>query len=103
MAFGRDTDSSTRRAERFRAFVHARSPFALIGACFGLLAVVDAITGVLGVVFGLTAIVLGSKGLADLSKRPHLVGRRLAVAAIVMGSIGLVVGAALWATRWFAA
>ena len=98
MAFlGRETDADRVRAERFRQWIHARSPYALASMLFGVVAVLDAFTLVLGVAAGLAAVVVGVLGLRDLAERRHLLGARLCAAGIVFGVLGIGLSIVMWA------
>lgn len=91
MAFlGRETAGDVERAARYKAWVHARTPYALLSVAAGLLSIVDFFTIVLGVPLALLAIGAGAYGLREIGRRPELLGRRLCIAGIVMGGVGLV-------------
>lgn len=97
MAFlGRDSQADLQRVERFKAWTSARTPYAIISAAAGLLSIVDFWTMVLGVIAGIAAIALGFRGLRDLREKPRLLGYRLCITGIVLGSIGLVLSLAMW-------
>lgn len=94
--FGRESEADRQRAERVRQWVHARTPYALVGLACGLLAVVDSFTLVIGLAAGLAAIVLGIVALKQIERQPALLGRRLALAAIVLGAAGIVLSLVMW-------
>lgn len=94
--FGRESDADAQRAQRVRDWVQRRSPFALVSGMLGVMAMLDSFTGVLGVALGAAAIVLAVRGLRDLKQRPHLVGRRLCCTGLALGSVGVLVGVAIW-------
>lgn len=91
--FGRESAADRARVERVRLFVQSRSPWALLSAMAGLLSVLDFFTLVLGLPLAIGAIVLGLAGLGDLKRRPGLGGRGLCIAGIVLGGLGLLLGA----------
>ena len=95
--FGRDSQADLQRIERVKHWTAARSPYALISLGAGLFAVVDFITLVLGIGGGLAAIAFGWRGLRDLRQHPHLLGRKLCIAGITLGIIGIVLSVAMWA------
>ena len=96
--FGRETEADRKRAERVRHWARARSPFALASMLFGIVALLDACTLVIGLGAGVLALVLGAMGLVDLSKRPHLLGRRLCQTGMILGALGVMASGAVW---WF--
>ena len=96
--FGRESDADRDRAERIRHWAQSRSPYALASILFGIIAVLDAFTLVIGVAAGIMAVVLAGLGVADLNKQPHLIGRSLCKAGIVLGTIGILTSFGLW---WF--
>lgn len=74
----------------------AAAAFALV---FGLSALICTLTILLspvGVVFGLIAVILGFVGLSK-SKRPLITGRGIAMSGLIMGLLGLLLGAAVLA------
>jgi hypothetical protein len=90
MAFlGRESAADQQRADRIKAWVQARSPYALFALGFGVVAVFDFFTG-LGVPLGIVAIVVGVLGLRDLRRRPELIGRRMCMTGITLGIVGVV-------------
>ncbi|MBI1337448.1 MAG: hypothetical protein GC164_10855 [Phycisphaera sp.] len=94
--FGRESPSDHLRALRVKAWLNARSPYALFCAMFGCLAVLDAFTGVLGVVFGVIAWVLSVQAGRQLKSQPTLKGHRLRVLGLVTGLAGIALGVAVW-------
>lgn len=96
VVFGRETQAKQERVERFRAWVSARSPFAVISFMLGLVAVVDFFTLILGVVFGVAAIGCAVKGFRELKDQPQLLGRRLCIAGITMGVLGVLLSLLMW-------
>ncbi len=93
---GRETQRDIDRTERAKRWITARSPYAIISAGAGLMAMVECITMVLGIIAGIAAIVTGRIGLRELREKPELLGRRLCIAGIVMGAIGIALSAAVW-------
>lgn len=97
MAFlGRESEREQARAARLGEWVRARSGAAVASVPMGVLAVMDFFTMVLGVALGVAAIVLGTLGLRELSRRPELRGRGLAISGIALGACGLVLSAAFY-------
>jgi hypothetical protein len=96
--FGRETQRDRLRIEAMQQWVRARTPLAPLGAGAGVLSILDFFTPI-GVVLGLTAVVMGVRGLGQIQRQPHLLGRRLCRTAIVLGCIGLVlsIGFIFWA------
>ena len=94
--FGRETQADRARAERVRRWIQARSPYALLSALFGILAVIDSFTGILGVFFGVAAIALAVKATRDLEARPELFGHRLCYLGYVLGALGIAIGVGIW-------
>jgi len=94
--FGRESSASQQRAERFGQWVAIRSPYALISMLLAILSLVDLLVVFLGLLLGVAAIVTGLLGLADLKRRPHLMGRRLCGLGIVLGAAGATVSMVLW-------
>ena len=94
--FGRETPDDRMRAERFKNWLDQRSPYAMPSAALGTLAVLDFVTVVLGVGLGLIAITLGLCGLADLRRRPELLGRPLCLAGSMLGGVGLIASTLWW-------
>jgi hypothetical protein len=82
---GRESQAERDRVERIGAWIRARSGLAVVSVPIGVVAVIDFFTLVLGVGLGVLAIVLGVLGLRELRRRPHLLGRRMAIAGIVLG------------------
>ena len=99
MAFlGRESEADQQRIERMRVWIHARTPYALISLALGLLAVVDFWTLVLGVAAGVAAIATGRRGLREINANPQLLGRRLCVAGIALGAMGIALSIFMW--KW---
>jgi hypothetical protein len=97
MAFlGRDSQRDLDRIDRAKRWIAARSPYAIISAGAGLMAIVDSITLVIGVIAGVAAIFTGRMGLRELKEKPELLGRRLCIAGMVMGILGLALSFAVW-------
>jgi hypothetical protein len=97
MAFlGRETDADRVRAERFRQWIHARSPYALASMLFGIVAVLDAFTLVIGIIAGIFAVALAGFGIIDLRRRPQLLGQRLCNTGIILGTVGILASLILW-------
>lgn len=94
--FGRESSASQQRAERFGQWIATRSPYALISMLLAILSLVDLLVVFLSLLLGVAAIVTGFLGLADLKKRPHLMGRRLCGLGIVLGATGATVSIVLW-------
>jgi len=94
--FGRDSQADLQRAQRFKAWFSQRTPYAILSAAAGLFSVVDFWTMVLGVIAGVAAIVLGTRGLKELREQPSLKGRRLCLAGITLGVLGLLLSLAMW-------
>ena len=94
--FGRESEADRQRAERVRHWAQARTPYALVGLACGLLAVIDSFTLVIVIAAGVAAIVLGIVALKAIQRQPELLGRRLAVAAIVLGAFGVVLSLLMW-------
>jgi len=91
--FGRNSQADLQRQDRIQQWIRARSPFALFGGLFGILAVLDFFTP-LGLAFGLLAIGLGIRGMYHLRRQPELLGARLCRAAIVLGALGFILSVA---------
>jgi hypothetical protein len=87
--FGRETAAEQQRAERIKAWVQARSPFALFSVMCGILAVFDFFTLVLGVMLGIIAIVLAVLGRREIRRKPELLGAKLCLTGALLGTLGL--------------
>ncbi|MCE9592160.1 MAG: DUF4190 domain-containing protein [Planctomycetes bacterium] len=87
--FGRESRADQERAERVRLWAQKRSPFALYSSMLGVIAVVDFFTPI-GFIVGIAAVVLGIRGLKQIQREPALLGRRLAVVGITLGSLGVI-------------
>ncbi len=99
MAFlGRESEADRQRVERYRQWIRARTPLALISMALGLLAVVDCVVFVLGVPAGIAAIATGLRGLREIKAKPQLLGRRLCIAGIVLGTLGVALSFFMW--KW---
>ncbi len=97
MAFlGRDSPADLQRVRRFKTWIGARSPYAVISVAAGLFSIVDCWTLVLGILAGVAAIALGVRGLRDLREQPHLLGHRLCITGIALGIIGLALSLVMW-------
>ncbi len=97
MAFlGRESAADTARAERYRAWARARSPYALFAVLFGTVSVIDSITMVIGLACGIVALVLGVLGLRDLERNPTRLGHRLCVTAMGLGMLGIGLSGLVW-------
>ena len=97
MAFlGRDSQADLQRVQRYKAWTSARSPYAIISVAAGLFSIVDCWTLVLGIIAGIAAIGLGIRGLRDLREQPHLLGHRLCITGIVLGSLGIILSLLMW-------
>ena len=94
--FGRESPASQQRAERFRQWVAVRSFYAPISVLLGILSLVDLVVVVLGLMLGIAAVVTGLLGLADINRRPHLLGGRLCGLSIVLGATGVTLSVVLW-------
>jgi hypothetical protein len=94
--FGRQSQTDLDRGERFRAWVGARTPFALLSFLFGIVAVLDAFTLILGVAAGVAALALGGLGLRDLKRRGHLSGHRFCAAGMILGLCGILLSMVMW-------
>ncbi|MCK4871916.1 MAG: DUF4190 domain-containing protein [Phycisphaerales bacterium] len=95
--FGRESEQHRQRADRFRAWCHARSGLALASAFLGFISLPDCVI----VVPGIAAIVTGILGLRDLKRRPHLTGARLCYFGIVCGSFSLLFAAVVYSSRYW--
>lgn len=95
--FGRETRANVERAERYRVWAQARTPYALFGMLFGIISVLDSFTLVLGVPAGLLAVMLGWLARRDLQRNPEKLGHRLALGAIVLGCMGIGLAWLMWA------
>lgn len=87
--FGRDTVGQRVRAESCKAWVASHSPYSIFSGMCGVLAVLDSFTVVIGMVLGVSAVVTGLAGVRDLSRRPHLRGRRLCWTGMALGGAGV--------------
>jgi len=93
---GRESQRDLDRVERVKRWMAARTPYAVVSAAAGLMAMVDFITVVIGVIAGIVAMVAGRRGLRELREKPQLLGRRLCIAGMAMGSLGLALSVAVW-------
>lgn len=97
MAFlGRDSQADLQRVQRFKTWTSARSPYAIISVAAGLVAIIDCWTLVLGIIAGIAAIGLGIRGLRDLREQPHLLGHRLCITGITLGTVGIILSLVMW-------
>lgn len=94
--FGRESPAGQQRAERMRQWVAIRSPYAPVSMLLAILSLVHLLVVFLGLTLGIAAIVTGLLGLADLKRRPHLLGQRLCGLGIVLGAAGATVSMVLW-------
>ena len=87
--FGRETQADIERAERIKAWLGARSPYALFAMMFGLLSVVDSLTMIIGFISGIVAIILSFLARSDIKANPGMLGLRLCNTALVLGILGV--------------
>lgn len=91
---GRESQREQQRAERVGAWLRARNTPALLSVPLGAIAVVDSLTMVLGLAASVAAVTLGIVGWRQTRPpwshggQPQP-GRRLAVAGIVLGGLGI--------------
>jgi hypothetical protein len=93
--FGRETESDRQRAQEWADWVQRRNPLAIISLVLGIFSLIE-----LGAipVFSIAGVVLGILGLRQLRRpdSPHVAGHRLAVGGIVVSSIALLMGCAIY-------
>lgn len=92
MLLGRDSPGKRERVERVRAWVHARSPWALAAGILGLVAPIDGLL----ILPALVSIGMGFYGFMHLRQNPHLLGHRLCALGMIGGTIGLCFAAFLY-------
>lgn len=94
--FGRETQADQERVRQVTAWLSARSPYALASVLLGVISVVDSFTLVIGATAGAAAIVTAIGGRRHLARHPQLLGRRLCVAGITLGILGLCCSLLMW-------
>ncbi|MAX26936.1 MAG: hypothetical protein CMJ19_20775 [Phycisphaeraceae bacterium] len=93
---GKESSRDVARADAFKVWISARPGHAIISLCSGVVAVLDAFTLVIGIAAGLLAIIAGLQGLGRIQSQPQLLGKRLCIAGMVLGSLGIVLSLVLW-------
>jgi hypothetical protein len=93
--FGKESSRDAARADAFKTWISARPGQAIICLCGGVVAVLDAFTLVIGIAAGLLAIVAGWQGLKRIKDQPQLLGKRMCITGMILGSLGIMLSLVL--------
>lgn len=98
----RTTAGASARPDLQRPKTSAAATFALVFGLSALFCSLLVFLAPLGVVFGLIALILGIAGIS-MSNRPAVTGKGVAIGGLVLGLLGLLLGAAIMAGAavWF--
>jgi hypothetical protein len=93
--FGRETDRERQRAQEWAEWMQQRHPLAIASVVLGIFSLIE-----LGAIpiFSIGGLVVGIMALRQLRRpgSPHARGHRLAVAGIVISSVALLAGIAVY-------
>ena len=93
---GKESSRDKARADAFKAWITARAGESVISLGAGVVAMLDAFTVVIGLFAGVLAIVTGYRGLQHITAQPDLLGKRLCVTGMILGSVGIAMSLILW-------
>jgi hypothetical protein len=93
---GKESSRDKARADAFKAWITARAGESIISLGAGVVAILDAFTVVVGILAGVLAITCGYRGLKRIAQQPDLLGKRLCVAGMILGSMGIAMSLILW-------
>lgn len=94
--FGKESSRDAARADAFKAWISARPGQAIVSLGLGVMAMLDAFTVVIGIAAGIAAVITGYQGLERLEREPELLGKRLCVSGMIMGTLGITLSLILW-------
>lgn len=93
---GKESSRDAARADAFKVWISARPGEAVISAGAGVVAMLDAFTVVVGLLAGVLAIVMGYRGVKRIATQPELLGKRLCITGMILGSLGITMSMVLW-------